>query len=362
MKLTSRPLDIVIIGPSILASHANSTAELYRGLINELAQHGHRTVFLEPYHPATERRRDMLRSPYCEVWVYRSTEQLLSEYLPAIQSADAVMLGNGIPDTDRIAEWIANEARGITIYYDTNLARTDAHLRAGDTPTDCLSCRTVANFSLFLSTTGGPTLERVARQNHIRRARPLYESIDPYSYYRTDADKSYDLGFIGNYKADRTKLLEQLLLRPAEHTPNRQFALAGGGYPAGTVWPQNLTYLEHLPATNHVDYYNRQRATLVVSRSDRRRMGYTPSRRLLEAAACGVPLLSDDWAGLGEFFEPGREVFTVGSEHDVLDVLYGTEDDLRRRCGAAARARVLAEHTTGHRARQLLTYWGELVD
>ncbi|MCP9237324.1 glycosyltransferase [Lewinella sp. JB7] len=363
MSFASNTLDLVIIGRSILSSYANPTAELYRGLINELAHHGHRTTFLEPFDAASMARRDLLRSPYCEVWTYQTVDILLDEYLPAIQSADLVMLGSGVPHADRIAQWLVQEARGITIYYDADLARTTQHLTAaGPQCTTCVSGSVLRDFNLYLSTTGGPALQRLAETCGIRCARPLYESIDPFSFYRMDIDKSYDLGFIGNYKANRTELIDALLLAPARTTPNRQFVLAGDGYPSDRCWPQNLTYLEHLPDTNHVDFYNRQSCTLILGRDDRRMMGYTPSRQLLAAAACGVPVLTQEWPGLSDFFEDNRELFCVREEQDVLDILYGMEDSGRRKVGACARERVLEAHTTAHRAQELLAFWEEVAD
>lgn len=362
MKFGTRHLDLVIIGRSILSSYGNPTAELYRGLINELAQYGHRTTFLERENPEEYQYRDMLRSPYCEVWTYQDTDQLLMEYRQAIQSADVVMLGNGVKESDRIAAWIAEEARGIKVYYDTNLARTIKNLEGALAVGDCLSCRTVSHFNLFLSTTGGPALDQLKKVHDVSFPRPLYESVDPYNFYRTDTERQYDLGFIGNFKAERAVRMEDLLIGPAKITPNRQFSLAGGGYQDQEKWPRNLTYLEYLPETNLVDFYNRQRCTLVISRSDRQELGYTPSRRLLAAAACGVPVLTEHWAGLDEFFEPHRELFCVKDQQGVLDVLYGTEEGHRQRVGGEARRRILEQHTIGHRAQQLLEYLDEVAD
>ena len=175
MKLETKPLDLVIIGRSILSSVGNPTAELYRGLINELAQRGHRTTFLEFHAPGQKYVRDMLKSPYCEVWTYSSTDQLINEYSYAIQSADVVLMGSMVNDTDRIAEWIAEEARGITIYYDTNLSATIDHLQCRqDNSAFCLSADNLRHFNLFLSTTGGPFLENLAKTYGIETARPLY--------------------------------------------------------------------------------------------------------------------------------------------------------------------------------------------
>ncbi len=364
MNFANQTLDLVIIGRSILSSHANPSADLYRGLINELAHHGHRTTYLEPEQKGRKSPRDMLRSPYCEVWTYSDVDTLLMEYLPVIASADLVLLGSGLLECDRIAAWIAEEARGIKIYYDTDLSYTLQHLDAGDHVRDTsqLTASTIRSFNLYLSTTGGPALQRLASDYDVACVRPLYESIDPFSFYRMDIEQNYDLGFIGNFKPERQYLLENLLLEPARITPNRQFALAGAGYPFSSIWPDNLTYLEHLPETNRVDFYNRQACTLILGKSDRREHGFTPPRQLLAAAACGVPVLTERWQGLEEFFEPSRELFCVNEEQDVLDVLYGTDDTSRRKVGAFARERVLSSHTTAHRAQQLLGYWEEIAD
>jgi hypothetical protein len=56
--------------------------------------------------------------------------------------------------------------------------------------------------------------------------------------------------------------------------------------------------------------------------------------------------------GLGQFFEPGREIEIVRSRRDVLLALSMNDADLRAR-GQRARERVLAEHTARHRAQEL---------
>ena len=51
-----------------------------------------------------------------------------------------------------------------------------------------------------------------------------------------------------------------------------------------------------------------RRLTLNVTRQAMAEMGWCPSGRLFEAAACGAPMLTDAWEGLDAFFEPGREI------------------------------------------------------
>ena len=82
-------------------------------------------------------------------------------------------------------------------------------------------------------------------------------------------------------------------------------------------------------------------------------MGWCPSGRLFEAAACGTAIVSDDWPGLDEFFTPGREILVVRTSQDVLAAL-DMDDAQVARIGAASRERVLAEHTSLHRAGELV--------
>src|SRR3712207_6897251 len=39
-----------------------------------------------------------------------------------------------------------------------------------------------------------------------------------------------------------------------------------------------------------------------------------PSGRLFEAAACGVPILSDAWEGIETFFAPGEELLVASTD------------------------------------------------
>src|SRR4051794_37022082 len=89
--------------------------------------------------------------------------------------------------------------------------------------------------------------------------------------------------------------------------------------------------------------------------------GYSPSVRLFEAAACGVPVISDAWPGIEEFFEPGRELLLCGSTEEALGLLRDLPEAERRAIGRRARARVLAEHTAAHRAGALDRHARELL-
>jgi spore maturation protein CgeB len=83
-------------------------------------------------------------------------------------------------------------------------------------------------------------------------------------------------------------------------------------------------------------------------------MGFCPSGRLFEAAACGAAVLSDSWEGLSEFFLPGSEILVANTIVDVLAALETTDHELSR-LARASRERVLTDHTAERRAVQLVS-------
>ena len=84
-------------------------------------------------------------------------------------------------------------------------------------------------------------------------------------------------------------------------------------------------------------------------------LGYCPSGRLFEAAACGVPVLSDTWEGLETFFTVGDEILTASTTDDALAALQLPRRDLAQ-IGQRARERALAEHSGTRRAAELIAH------
>ena len=78
--------------------------------------------------------------------------------------------------------------------------------------------------------------------------------------------------------------------------------------------------------------------------------------RLFEAAACGTPIISDAWDGLGEIFTIGSEILVARNAEESMMFLQDISEEERIGIGERARARVLAEHTAAKRAEQLERY------
>jgi spore maturation protein CgeB len=81
-------------------------------------------------------------------------------------------------------------------------------------------------------------------------------------------------------------------------------------------------------------------------------MGWCPSGRIFEAAACGAPIVSDWWEGLDDFFAPDREIMIARNCDEAIAAVERSPEELRA-IGEAARERVLSEHTSDHRVLDL---------
>jgi spore maturation protein CgeB len=111
-----------------------------------------------------------------------------------------------------------------------------------------------------------------------------------------------------------------------------------------------LYYPEDCQRTYDLDF------TLNITRAAMLQVGYAPSVRLFEAAACAAPVISDYWQGLETFFALGEEILLGRSPQQTLRYLGGISEEERRAIGVRARRRVLSEHTAAHRAEALESY------
>lgn len=344
-------LSIVVLGLSITSSWGNGHATNFRALLQALDRRGHDVRFLERDVPWYAEHRDLPEPPYGRTFLYGSLEQLRDEHADAVRDADLVIVGSYVPDGVEVGRWVQATAQGVKAFYDIDTPVTLATLDRG--ACDYLVPELIPGYDLYLSFTGGPTLERIERELGSPRARPFHCLVDQAAYVPAEVERRWTLGYLGTWSADRQPVVDELLVSPARSLPGESFVVAGPQYPADIAWPPNVERIEHLPPAEHAGFYNAQSLTLNVTRADMVRAGWSPSVRLFEAAACGVPVVSDWWEGLDAFFLPDKEILVAHSAADVVRHLSSMDEDRRREIGEAARARVLDEHTAEHRAEEL---------
>jgi spore maturation protein CgeB len=347
---------IVLLGLSITSSWGNGHATNYRGLMRSLTERGHDVLFLERDVPWYAEHRDLPSPPYGRTELYSSLTDLLQRFEADVRDADLVVVGSYVPEGIDVGRWVVETAQGVRAFYDIDTPVTLAALERGSC--EYLERDLVPSYDVYLSFTGGPTLERLEQEYGSPRARAFHCLVDPTTYRPLDVPTRWDLGYLGTYSDDRQPALDRLLLEPARRRPDLRFVVAGPQYPSSIEWPANVERIDHLPPAEHPAFYAAQRLTLNITRADMVAAGWSPSVRLFEAAACAVPVVSDRWEGLGDYFAPGQEILIADSADDVLAAL--DRDDLGT-IGQAARLRVLGEHTAEHRAEELEQHALDLV-
>lgn len=350
---------IVVLPLSITSSWGNGHATNYRALARALARRGHHVTFLERDVPWYAAARDLQTFDHGDIHLYASVDDLRARFEPHVRDADVVVIGSYVPEGVEVASWVLESAGGLVVFYDIDTPVTLEKLSKGDH--EYLAPDLIPRFDLYLSFTGGPTLEVLETELGARRAVAFYCIFDPDEYRPVERDLRWDLGYLGTDSPDRRKPLEELLVEPARRSPTRRFCVAGPNHPDAR-WPANVERIDHLPPHRHRDFYCSQRFTLNVTRAQMIAAGHSPSVRLFEAAACGIAIISDRWPGLDEVLVPGEEILLVDSASDVIDLLTNLPEEDRRAVGEAARRRVLAEHSAERRVEELERYLQEATE
>jgi spore maturation protein CgeB len=343
-------LSLVILGLSLSSSWGNGHATTYRGLLRALAARGHRILFLEREQPWYANNRDLARPDFCRLEFYDDLKAL-KRFRGEIADADAVIVGSYVPDGIAVGNFVQDRARGVKLFYDIDTPVTLARLAVGTC--EYLSPALIRGYDVYLSFSAGPALAALTRQYGAPRAVPFFCSVDPDLYRPVRRISEYDLCYLGTYSEDRQPGLERLLFAAARRLPEQKFIVAGSQYPDSIKWPRNVWYVEHIPPSEHAAFYRSSRFTLNLTRGDMMRLGFSPSVRLFEAAACGTPIISDVWEGLETLFVPEREIALARTTSDIVAILTGWPERKRLSVARRARRRVLAEHTAFHRAIEL---------
>jgi spore maturation protein CgeB len=346
-------MKLVVFGLTITSSWGNGHATLWRGLTRALIARGHRVVFFEKDVPWYAGARDLWEIPGGELVLYPDWDAVLPYARSHLADADVAMVTSYCADGIEAARAVLDSPAQLRTFYDMDTPVTLDGVKQGrDVP--YLPPEGLGGFDLVLSFTGGAALEQLRTRLGARRTAPLYGHVDPEVHRPVPAMEGprADLSYLGTYAEDRQAALDALFIDPARRMPDRRFVIAGAQYPHDFPWTDNVYFFRHLPPAEHPAFLCSSHLTLNVTRKAMAEMGFCPSGRLFEAAACGVPILSDMWDGLGAFFTPGEEILTARTTEEAMAAISLPRDELTR-IAANARERTLAEHTSERRAMEL---------
>ncbi len=349
-------LHIAFFGSSLVSAYWNGAATYYRGLASALHGRGHRVTFYEPDAFERQAHRDIPDPPYARSVVWRPEDPAdLDRRLEEARAADLVVKCSGVGVLDDVLERRVLELRrpGNRIaFWDVDAPATLARLRRD--PADPFRAL-VPRYDLVLAYGGGDPVVRGYEGFGARACVPIYNALDPDTHHPVAPQARFeaDLAFLGNRLPDREARVEAFFLRAAALLPEKRFLLGGAGW-GDKPLPANVRDLGHVGTGDHNALNCTPRAVLNVSRESMAANGWSPATRVFEAAGAGACLVSDAWEGIEDFLEPGREVLVARDGSEVAAHLAALTPARARVIGDAARSRVLAEHTDGHRVNTVL--------
>lgn len=348
-------MKITIFGLTISSSWGNGHATPYRAILRALHRLGHRIHFYEKDVSYYAAHRDLAQPDFCHLHLYSDWDSVRRDALRQAEDSDAVICASFCPEGARIADDVLDLAQALKVFYDLDTPVTLNKLERAET--EYLRRDQIPQFDLYLSFTGGGTLEELTTCWGAQLALPLYGCVDATLHARVAPCPEFtcDLSYMGTYAADRQEKLDDLFLEPSRRLIERSFVLAGSMYPWDWQWPQNVRRFEHVAPAEHSALYSSSRLTLNITRREMARWGYCPSGRFFEAAACGTPILSDWFEGLNTFFNvgPDSDLLVANNSEDAVEAIRLSDSELQKIAGRA-RERTLSEHTGEQRAAQLI--------
>jgi spore maturation protein CgeB len=346
-------MKFVVFGLTVSSSWGNGHATLWRALCKALGRRGHRVIFFERDVPYYAAHRDVTQIAGGELILYPDWESVLPLARRHLADAEVAMVTSYCPDGRLASDLVLDSRAELKTFYDLDTPVTFARLDAGE-EVAYLPVNGLGGFDLVLSYTGGRALAELQKRLGARAVAPLYGSVDPEVHSPVPPAEVFraDLSYLGTYAADRQEMLDRLFIQPARRLPGLRFVIGGAQYPAEFPWTSNIFFVRHLPPGDHPAFYSSSRITLNVTRQAMAEMGYCPSGRLFEAAACRTAILSDWWEGLDEFFTPGTEILIARDTEEAVAALQRSDAELERIRGAA-REKALAMHTADQRAIDL---------
>lgn len=345
-------MNIFVFGSSITSSYWNGAATYYRGIYKQLHALGHHITFAEPDAYGRQQKRDFGDFSYVESVVYE-TESELHHLLRRACHSDLVIKHSGVGVFDQLLEECVLDCRtGMTrvAFWDVDAPATLA--RVENDPTDPF-WRLIPEYDFILTYGGGPPVVDHYLRLGAANCHPIYNALDPETHYPVppDPDLRCDLVFAGNRLPDRERRVEEFFLRAAELAPELKFVLGGEGWGDKRL-PANVRWIGHVGTSDHNLVNCSARMVLNINRDSMAGVGFSPPTRVFEAAGAGCCVITDRWAGVETFFEPGREILVAGNAEDIVYFLRSLNANDAKVIGSQMGSRALRDHTYQLRARE----------
>jgi len=235
----------------------------------------------------------------------------------------------------------------------------DTHHRAYTAPQEILRFP-LSDFDGVLAF--GDAIRRIYIEGFgVKRTWTFHEAADTAHFFPRIAEKETDVVWIGNWGDDeRTRELEEFLMRPASELQGTAFAVHGVRYSQlalARLAQSNIQFRGYLPNLEAPQMYARSKISLHVPRRFYANgLSGVPTIRVFEALASGSPLVCAPWNDSEGLFRPGQDYVCVPDSRAMIAELRNLlrDDRARQQLAASGLETIRAHHTCAHRAQQLL--------
>lgn len=348
-------MKIAFFGSSLVSAYWNGAATYYRGILKALHARGHSATFYEPDAYDRQHHIDHPDPPYARSVVYPATDEGWQRCIDeAGESADVIVKASGVgvfdPELEAAVVTLKRPGRAI-VFWDVDAPATlDRTFGDEADPFRPL----VPQYDAILTYGGGPPVVEAYETLGAQRCMPIYNAVDPDTHHPVPPDPRFacDLALLANRLPDREQRIGDFFFDAAARLPEKSFVIGGNGWQENAHLPANVRPIGHVSPMDHNVFNCTPLATLNVNRESMARYGWSPATRIFEAAGAGACLITDQWRGIEEFLTPNEEVLVAADGAAVAKHLASLTREHAAKIGAAARRRVLNEHTYAHRAEQ----------
>ena len=345
-------MNLFVFGSSLTSAYWNGAATYYRGIYKNLSRLGYRVTFAEPDAYGRQQKRDADKIDYADVSVYHSPDGI-ENLLAVACAADLVIKHSGVGVDDDLLEREVLRCRSDrtqVAFWDVDAPATLARVQqnSGD-PFQAL----IPQYDFIFTYGGGDRVVEHYMRFGAKNCYPIYNALDPETHYPVSADATVtgDLVFVGHRLPDREQRVEDFFFAAARLAPEMTFILGGEGWENKSM-PRNVRCIGHVGSADHNLINCSARMVLNINRPSMADVGFSPPTRVFEAAGAGACLVTDAWAGIDHFFDPGPEILVASSAADIVRYLREFDRKRAAEIGSAMRKRALQDHTYELRARQ----------